>query len=322
MIRRPQGGARPVPPWGLALGSMFSVQLGSALSMPLIAAVGPAGTAWLRFSVGALIFLAVTRPPLRAIRARDLPTLLALGVTTGLETTAFLAAIQRIPLGTAVAVEFLGPLTVAAVRSHSTRALAWPAIAAGGVVLVTEPWRGDVSPAGLGFAVLAAVGWAIYILLTQRVGDRFTGIAGLSLTTPVAAVTAAVAGIPQAADHLTPGILAAAAGLAILLPVLPFALEMLALRQMTPAAFGTLMALEPGFGVLIGLLVLHQSPAPVQLGGLLLVILAGGAAQRGGRRITAAGRDRLIPPRCRSVPVPTGDQPAGPFSSTTVADRD
>lgn len=300
MTRRAQGGTGPVPPWGLALASMFSVQLGSALSMPLIAAVGPAGTAWLRFSVGALIFLAIARPPLRAIRARDLPALLALGVTTGLETTAFLAAIQRIPLGTAVAVEFLGPLTVAAVRSHSTRALAWPAIAAGGVILVTEPWRGDVSPAGIGFAVLAAVGWAVYILLTQRVGDRFTGIAGLSLTTPVAAVTAAVAGIPQAAGHLTPGILAAAAGLAILLPVLPFALEMLALRQMTPAAFGTLMALEPAFGVLIGLLVLHQSPSPVQLGGLLLVFLAGAAAQRGGRRpVTAAdpagARPRLDP---------------------------
>jgi inner membrane transporter RhtA len=299
MTRRHRGGAGPVPPWGLALASMFSVQLGSALSVPLISAVGPAGTAWLRFSVGALMFLAVARPPLRAIRARDLSALLALGVTTGLETTAFLAAIQRIPLGTAVAVEFLGPLTVAAVRSHSTRALAWPAIAAGGVILVTEPWRGEVSPAGIGFAVLAAAGWAIYILLTQRVGDRFTGIAGLSLTTPVAAATAAVAGIPQAAGHLTPGILAAAAGLAILLPVLPFALEMLALRQMTPAAFGTLMALEPAFGVLIGLLVLHQSPAPVQLVGLLLVILAGAAAQRGGLRVTAAdpagARPRLDP---------------------------
>jgi inner membrane transporter RhtA len=103
---------------------MMSVQLGSALSVHLITAVGPAGTAWLRLSMGALIFLALARPPLRAIRRRDVPALLGLGVTTGLQTIAFLAAIERIPLGTAVAIEFLGPLTVAAVRSHSTRALA------------------------------------------------------------------------------------------------------------------------------------------------------------------------------------------------------
>ena len=96
---------------------MLSVQLSSALSVDLIAAVGPAGTAWLRLSVGALIFLAVARPPLRALRRPDIPVLLGLGVATGLMTIAFLASIERIPLGTAVAIEFLGPLTVAAVRS-------------------------------------------------------------------------------------------------------------------------------------------------------------------------------------------------------------
>ncbi len=277
-------GIGPVPPWGLALASMLSVQLGSALSMHLIAAVGPAGTAWLRFSAGAVIFLALARPPLRAIRRHDVLSLLGLGVTTGLETTAFLAAIERIPLGTAVAVEFLGPLTVAAVRSQNRRALAWSAVAATGVVLLTQPWHGEVSAAGLGFAGLAAIGWAIYILLTQRVGDRFTGIAGLSLTIPVAAATTAVAGIPQAAGHLTAGILLAAVGLGILLPVLPFAFEMLALRHMTHTAFGTLMALEPAFGVLLGLIVLHQRPSVIQVGGLLLVVLGGAGAQRGGRR--------------------------------------
>ena len=274
-----------VPPWGLAVAAMFSVQLGSALSVHLISTAGPGGTAWLRLSMGALIFLALARPPLRSIRSHDLPALIALGVTTGLQTIAFLAAIQRIPLGTAVAVEFLGPMTVAAVRSHSTRALAWPALALLGVVLLTEPWHGGINPAGLGFAGLAAIGWAAYILLTQRIGDRFAGIAGLSLTVPVAAATAAIPGVPQAASHLTVSVLAGAAGLALLLPVLPYALEMLALRQMTPAAFGTLMALEPAIGVLLGLLVLHQKPAAVQVAGILLVVLAGTAAQRGGRRV-------------------------------------
>jgi inner membrane transporter RhtA len=283
-MTKPAPRAVAVPPWGLALAAMLSVQLGSALSVHLISAVGPAGTAWLRLSVGALIFLALARPPLRAIRAHDVPALLGLGVTTGLQTIAFLAAIQRIPLGTAVAIEFLGPLTVAAVRSHSTRALTWPGLALLGVVLLTQPWRGDINPAGLGFAGLAATGWAAYILLTQRIGDRFTGTKGLSLTVPIAAATAALPGIPQATGHLTLGILPAAAGLALLLPVLPYALEMLALRQMTPTAFGTLMALEPAIGVLLGLIVLHQKPSATQLAGILIVVLAGTVAQRDGQR--------------------------------------
>jgi inner membrane transporter RhtA len=263
---------------------MLSVQLGSALSVGMISTVGPAGTAWLRLSMGALIFLALARPPLHAVRASDVPALLGLGITTGLVTIAFLAAIDRIPLGTAVAIEFLGPLTVAAVRSHSARALTWPAVALTGVVLLTEPWHGGINPAGIGFAVLAAIGWATYILLTQRIGDRFTGIGALSITVTIAAATAAVIGIPQATGHFSFGILTAAAGLAILLPVLPFALELLALRQMTPTAFGTLMALEPAMGVLLGLLVLHQRPSTAQLAGILLVVLAGAAAQHGGRR--------------------------------------
>ncbi|MGX5359966.1 EamA family transporter [Kocuria sp. KH4] len=286
-----------VPPWGLAVTAMLSIQLGSALSVDLIGTVGPAGTAWLRLSAGALIFLILARPPLRSVRRHDVPALLGLGITTGVMTTGFLAAIERIPLGTAVAIEFLGPLTVAAVRSHSLRALTWPALALAGVVLLTEPWHGRIDLAGIGFAGLAAVGWGCYILLTQRIGDRFDGIDALSMTVPVAAVTAAVIGVPQAAGHITPGVLAAAAGLALLLPVLPFALEMLALRRMTPTAFGTLMAVEPAFGVLLGLLVLHQQPSGVQTAGILLVVLAGAAAQRGGRR-----RPRLAEP--------TADRPA------------
>ena len=157
-------------------------------------------------------------------------------------------------------------------------------MALAGVVVLTQPWHGGIDPAGLGFAGLAAAGWATYILLTQRLGDRFAGTGALSLTIPIAAATAALLGIPQAAGHLTLGILPVAAGLALLLPVLPYAFELLALRQMTPAAFGTLMALEPAIGVVLGLLVLHQTPSITQLAGILLVVLAGAAAQRGGRR--------------------------------------
>ena len=278
-----------VPPWGLAVTAMLSVQLGSALSVDLISTAGPAGTAWLRLSAGAVILLALARPPLRSVRRGDIPTLLTLGVTTGLVTTTFLAAIERIPLGTAVAVEFLGPLTVAAVRAHRRRALVWPALALVGVLLLTRPWLGEVDPVGIALAGLAAVGWATYILLTQRVGDRFAGIGGLTLTIPIAAVTAAVVGIPQAAGHLSLPVLATALGLAVLLPVLPFTLELLALRRMTATAFGTLMSLEPAIGVLLGLLVLHQAPSSIQVVGIAVVVLAGAAAQRGGSRAPGPG---------------------------------
>lgn len=175
---------RGVPPWALATAAMFPIQLSSALAVPLIASVGAAGTAWLRRTAGALIFLIIARPPLRSVRRRDLPALLGLGVSSGLMSIAFLAAIDRIPLGTAVAVEFLGPLTVAAVRSHNRRALAWPGLALIGVVVLTEPWTGTIDPLGIGFAVLAGIGWGAYILLTQRVGDWFSGVTGLSITVP------------------------------------------------------------------------------------------------------------------------------------------
>lgn len=278
-----------VPPWTLALGAMLSVQLGSALSVPLIEQVGAAGTAWLRLSLGALVFLALARPPLRSVRRTDVLPLLGLGVASGLLTVCFLAAIERIPLGTAVAVEFLGPLTVAALLSHSIRALAWPALALVGVVGLTEPWRGQIDPAGLGFAAGGAVGWGLYIVLTQRVGDRFTGLTALSMTVPIAAATAAILGVPQTAGHLSLQVLAVAAGLALLFPVLQYALVMLALRGMTQAAFGTLMALEPALGLLLGLIVLSQEPSPLQLVGIALVVVAGAAAQRGGQRSNTTG---------------------------------
>ncbi|MCU1424816.1 MAG: putative integral rane protein superfamily [Microbacteriaceae bacterium] len=277
-----------VPPWALAVAAMLSVQLGSALSVDLIDTVGPAGTAWLRLSVGAVIFLAIVRPPFRSVRRQDVIPLLGLGVATGLVTIAFLSAIQHIPLGTAVAIEFLGPLTVAAVRSSHRTALAWPSLALAGVVILTEPWLGRVNLAGVGFAVLAALGWAVYIVLTQRIGDQFSGVAARSFTGPIAAVTAAIVGIPQAAGHLTWEVLVAAAGLAVLLPVLPYALEMLALRRMTATAFGTLMALEPAIGVILGLLILHQSISVLQGVGVALVVMAGAAAQRDGRRTDEA----------------------------------
>lgn len=273
------------PPWSMAVAAMLLIQLCNALSVGLIAEVGATGTAWLRLSMGALVLILIARPPLRSLRRADVPALVALGAASGLMTTAFLSAIDRIPLGTAVAIEFLGPLTVAALLSRSRRMLIWPVLALAGVVLLTEPWRGEVDVAGVGFAALAGLGWGAYIVLTQRVGDRFSGISGLSMTIPIAAIVTAFVGVPQAFGHLDWRVLLFALGLALLAPVLAFGLEMLALRRMTHTAFGTLMAVEPAFGVILGLLVLHQLPSPLQVTGILLVVLAGAGAQRGGSRI-------------------------------------
>jgi len=273
-----------VPAWSLAVASMLSVQLGAALSTRLFPAVGPVGTVWLRLSVAAVVFLLIARPPLHKLRGGGWRTPLLLGVMTAVMTTFFVLAIDRIPLGTVVAIEFLGPLGVAVVRSGGRRGLVWPALALLGVLLLTEPWTGDIDPLGVLYAALAAVGWAAYIVLTQQVGDQFSGLQGLALTMPVAALTTAVIGVPQAIGGITPAVLAAAIGLAVLLPIVPFALELLALRRLTAAAFGTLMALEPGIATLIGGVVLAQVPELWQLLGVALVVVAGIGAERGGHR--------------------------------------
>ncbi len=273
-----------VPAWSLAVVAMLSIQTGSALSISLFPAVGPAGTAWLRLSLGAVILLLLVRPKLSLIRRDNVLGLLGLGAATGVMTSAFLSALERIPLGTTVAIEFLGPLTVAALSGKNVRAAIWPVVALVGVVLLTRPWTGSVDLVGVAFAALAAVCWGLYIVFTQQVGDRFRGIQGLALATPVAAVTASFVGVPQAWGNLSWEVLAWGVVLAVLTPVFPFALEMLALKRMNTRAFGTLMAVEPGVATGIGLLLLFQVPSVLDAMGILLVVLAGIATQRDASR--------------------------------------
>lgn len=274
-----------IPPWSMAVAAMLAVQLSNALSVPLIEQVGAAGAAWLRMCFGVAILWIVSRPAIRSIRLADLPSILALGTATGFMTVFFFAALERIPLGTAVAIEFLGPLTVAALMSKRRQALIWPALAFIGVVLLTEPWLGNIELAGTGFALASGVCWGLYNILTQHVGDRFSGISGLSLTIPIAALATLPVGLPQLAAHdFSWWVFPAAAGIALITPVLAFGLEMLALRRMTHTAFGTLLSVEPAFGVLIGLVILAQSPTLLQVVGIAIVVLAGVAAQQDGRR--------------------------------------
>ncbi|MEC3851563.1 EamA family transporter [Paenarthrobacter ureafaciens] len=285
MRRRVADGLAGVPPWSIAVSAMLAIQLSNALSVSVVNHVGPAGTAWLRMSFGVVFLWMFSRPAIRSLRRRDLPSLLALGVATGFMTTLFLAAVERIPLGTTVAIEFLGPLVVAGVMSKQRKALVWPLLAFIGVVLLTEPWHGSIDLVGVGFALAAGACWGLYNVLTQHVGDRFSGISGLSLTIPIAALATLPFGLPQVlGGSLDWWVLPMAAGIALITPVIAFGLEMLALRRMTHTAFGTLLSIEPAFGVLIGLLVLAQSPGVMQLVGVALVVLAGTAAQQGGKR--------------------------------------
>lgn len=271
--------ALPIPAWLLTIAAMFSVQLGSALSMPMIDALGTGGTAWLRLSWAALIFLAISRPKWSAITRQDLPVLMGLGITTGIVTMAFLGAIDRIPLGASISIEFLGPLTVATLRSKNPRARIWPIIAFGGVLLLTKPWEGSLNLVGVALALVAAVGWATYILLTSLIGDRYEGLTGLAITMPISALTAGIFGAREAIPQLTTQWVLAGLGLALLLPVIPYALELISLRRMSQAAFGTLMALEPAFGVLLGALLLAQPATIFQVVGVALVVAAGIATQ-------------------------------------------
>ena len=267
----------------MAVGSMSCVQLGLAISAHLLDQLGPLDIVGLRLGWAGVLLLILVRP-----RPRDFtgPDLLACGllggVTAGLMML-FMLAIARIPLGTASALEFLGPLTVSVLGPGGGRRR-WAVPAAIGVVLLTRPWSGSVDLTGLGFALGAAACWGIYILLTQHVGDQVTGLSGLAVSMPVAGIVALLAAGTSGLHAVTWPLLAAMLTLAALHPVLPFSLELLALRRLTASAFSTLMSLEPAIALLAGLLVLGQIPGTAAAAGILFVVIAGIGATRTGAR--------------------------------------
>ena len=283
----------------MAVTSMLCVQLGLAASVGLIDQVGAGGAAWLRLFWAGVLLLVVVRPRLSAFSRDALRAGVALGVVTAGVTLLFMAAVDRLPLGTASALEFLGPLGVAVVRSRGV-GRAWALVAAVGVLCLTQPWAGSADPVGVAFALAAAVCWAAYILLTQRVGEAVSGVAGLSISMPVAALVATVVAGPGVVGRLTPELLLAGLGLAILLPVVPFTLELLALRRLTTGAFGTLMALEPAFALMIGFVALHQVPNLLAVLGIGFVVAAGIGAERSGAPTPAGAADETD----HSKPVP------------------
>ncbi|WP_109472831.1 EamA family transporter [Ornithinimicrobium cavernae] len=278
----------------MALAAMFCVQLGVVAAFSVFDRIGPDGAAWLRLTWAGLIFLVLVRPRPLQLARRDLAACVALGVVTAFITILFMFAVERIPVGTASALEFLGPLAVAVLRSRDRSAVLWPVLALVGVLLLTEPWADSVDPVGVAYALGAAACWGLYILLTQRVGDAVSGLQGLAISMPVAALVATVVLGGSVIPDLTWTHLLIGLGLAVLLPVVPFALEMLALRRMTTASFGTLMALEPAIALLLGLVILSQQPGVLPVIGILFVVAAGIGAER-----TGAREEDQLPPDTR-----------------------
>src|ERR1700759_437536 len=278
------GGSSPARTGALlTLASMTSAQLGLAFSVGLIGQLGALGAASIRlFSAGG-IMLAVTRPwrfrySRAAIRAG-----VALGLATAGMTMFFMLAAARLPLGTASALEFLGPLTVA-VLHNGRRPMLWPVLAACGVMLLTEPWSGTINGSGVAFALGAAACYAGYILLTQRIGDQADVLAGLGISMPVAALLAVAISGPSTVPRLDPRLIAIGAGVALLVPVVPFVLELQSLRRLTASAFGTLVCLEPGIATVIGLVILGQIPHALTVLGIACVVGAGLGSVRSGAR--------------------------------------
>jgi inner membrane transporter RhtA len=272
----------------MALAAMVCVQLGLASSVGLFDRIEPEGAAWLRLAWAGVLMLVIVRPRPSRFGRSGLAACVALGFVTAGVTMLFMAAVARLPLGTASALEFLGPLGVAVARGRGS-GMAWPALAAAGVVLLTEPWHGGADPVGVAYALGAAACWAGYILLTQRVGDAVSGLQGLAISMPVAGLVATAVAGPSVFGQLTWSLLATGLGLAVLLPLVPFSLEMLALRRLTTAAFGTLMCLEPAIALVIGLVVLGQAPGVGAVLGIAFVVTAGiGAERTGARRVSAS----------------------------------
>lgn len=269
----------------MCLMSMSSIQFGAALSSSAISAYGPAGATWLRLAFAAIILAVTVRPRMSSYNRDQWTSALVLGTTTALMTMSFFSAIERIPLGLAVAIDFLGPLTVATIGYGLSRRLVWPLVAALGVLALAhdgEGWVGD--PLGVLFAFGAGTGWAIYIVLTKKIGASFKGLEGLAMSLMVAALVATPFGFAGAVPKLDASGLIEMVGLAILVPLLPYTLELIALRRMPTTSFGILMSLEPAVAALAGFIILMQPMTLLQIAGTALVVAASAGATLSARQ--------------------------------------
>ncbi|MFI9400793.1 EamA family transporter [Nocardia sp. NPDC052316] len=272
-------GLSAVPPTALVLTGIVSVQVGAALAKQLLSATGAAGAVSMRLVFGGVVLLVVWRSALRVGR-QAMPVVLACGAVLGVMNLLFYAAIDRIPLGMAVTIEFLGPLAVALGGSRRWTDPLWVLLAGGGVVLLTQV-DGAVDGVGVLFAVGAGVLWASYILLSAALGERTSGGGGLAIAMAFGGVLMAPLGVVDAGRALLePEVLAVGFAVAMLSSVLPYSVELEALRRIPPRVFGVLMSLEPAVAALAGLVVLGQFMNIPQWVGVICVVAASAGATR------------------------------------------
>jgi inner membrane transporter RhtA len=284
------GGLNRVPSGVLVISAIASVQFGSAIAATLFDRIGPGGTVLLRLVFGSIVLLAVWRPSLRGPSRRELILAALFGLVLAGMNLSFYGALRRIPLGIAVALEFVGPLTVALLGSRRPRDLLWVALAALGIVALTIRGGGHgLNGLGVALALLAGVFWGVYIVLNARLGRAFEGGTGLALAMCVGALAALPLGVAEGGVHLLDGeSLLAGAAIGVLSSAIPYSFEVEALRRIVPAVFGVLMSLEPAMAALAGLLILGQHLGARVLLGIALVIVASVGASRGGRETPVA----------------------------------
>lgn len=273
-------------PVALVVSAGVSVQFGAALAVTLMPRAGAAGVVTLRLAAAALVLLVLCRPKVRGYTRSDWGTVVAFGVAMAGMNGLFYQAIDRIALGPAVTLEVLGPLALSVIVSRRLVNLLWAGLALAGVVLLSGHGGGglgfgSLDPAGAAFAVGAGAMWAAYIVFSARTGRRFPQADGLALAMAVAAVISLPLGAVEAgSDLLVPSTLALGLGVAVLSSVLPYTLELLALRRLPAPTFAILMSLEPAIAASAGFLVLHQAMSVLDAVAIALVIAASMGAVR------------------------------------------
>ncbi|MFI1566322.1 EamA family transporter [Streptomyces sp. NPDC020490] len=268
-------------PVGLVLAGGVSVQFGAALAASLMPRAGALGVVTLRLVAAAVILLLVCRPRLRGHSRTDWGTVVVFGVVMGAMNAMFYQAVARIPLGAAVTLEVLGPLALSVLASRRAVNMVWAGLALAGVFLLGGGDFGGLDPAGAGFALGAGAMWAAYIVFSARTGRRFPQADGLALAMGVAALLMLPLGIAESGAKLTdPVTIGLGSAVALLSSVLPYTLELLALRRLPASTFAVLMSLEPALAAAAGFLILGQTLSVAQAAAVALVIAASMGAVR------------------------------------------
>ena len=269
-----------IPAVWLVIAGIVSVQVGAAIAKGLFDLVPPTAMVWLRLITSAVILLLVARPRLTGHSGRDWLIALGFGVSLLVMNWAIYQSFARIPLGIAVTIEFLGPLTVAVIGSRRLTDLLWVALAGMGVALLGLS-RATLTLAGVGFALLAALGWAFYILLSAQTGRRWPGISGIAVASMVGAIVLAPPAIVEAGSQmLNPTILALGFAIGLLSSVIPYSFELIALRRIPPRVFSILMSLEPAAAALAAMILLGEFLSLVQWLAMGCVVVASIGATR------------------------------------------